>query len=438
MDALSKINGGINVDNIQITKSFVNGICSVPSSKSYSIRALFAALLNCNESKLYNVSKCDDSLATIEVIKKLGAKIKVERDTNTSMDLRIKGTCGLKEKIIDNLLNCGESGLCARMVIPIVGLTGKKFIISGEGTLLKRPFDVAYFLKDFGLKIEIRDNKLPAIVKGNLSHFNGIIDLSLTTQVFSGLLMALPTLEGKSVLKVVNKTSMPYILTTIDVMKSCNVDVKYSNDMTIFEIHGNQNYKFLEYTIENDWSSATYFLVAGAIAGNIGIKGLNLNSVQADSVIIKILKDIGTNIEYKNDILYVSKNTNYKSFVFDAKNSPDIVPSLATLATQCKGISEIHSIDRLKYKESNRIDSLIEAFSNIGVNIWYEPKNNGTLYIQGGEIKGGIIDPKNDHRVAMSLAVAGLVSEEGVEIINPQCVKKSFPNFFDELKKISK
>ncbi|WP_129409780.1 3-phosphoshikimate 1-carboxyvinyltransferase [Marinitoga lauensis] len=407
------------MDYIKISKSVVNDVCTIPSSKSYSIRALFAALLNCKEAKLYNVSNCEDSLATIEVIKKLGAKIKIERKSDTSMDLTVKGTCGLKNEINKSSFNCGESGLCARMLIPILGLIGndKYFTVTGKGSLLKRPFNAVYFLEDFGLNISLKDNKLPALVKGRLSHNNEIIDLSLTTQFFSGLLMSLPIIEGKSILRVINKTSVPYVMATLDVMKECNIRIKFSDDLTKFEVIGGQNYSFSEYTVENDWSGATYILVAGAIAGNIGVKGLNFESFQADSVIVDILKEVGASVEYKNDILYVSKiNNTYKPFKFDANNSPDIVPTLTTLATQCDGISEINNVNRLKYKESNRIKSLIEAFTNIGIKIWYEPKNNGTLYIKSGKIKGGIVDPENDHRIAMTLAVAGLVSEEGVII----------------------
>ncbi|WGS64560.1 3-phosphoshikimate 1-carboxyvinyltransferase [Marinitoga aeolica] len=429
---------------IKVTKSTVNGMCLIPPSKSYSIRALFAGLLNCDEAKLYNISKCEDVLATIEVIKKLGANISIINESEVSMDILISGNCGFSNfnsKGI-SIINCGESGLCARMIIPILGLIKDNkqiYTVTGRGSLLKRPFNVISFLKDFGMNIQLTNSSVPVLVSGNLKHHNGVIDLSLTTQVFSGLLMALPIIAGKSQLKIINKTSIPYVMATLEVLKDSNINIKYSNNMNEFEIEGNQKYSFSKYIVENDWSSAAFILVAGAIAGDkIGIYGLKENSSQADSVIIEILKEIGLDVKFSEDVIYVSKSQDiYNSFKFDAKDAPDVVPALVALATSCKGISEITNIDRLKYKESNRVESLIASFKNIGIDIWYETKNGGTMFIKGGKIKGGIVDSQNDHRIAMSLAVSGLVSEEGVIINNPYCVRKSFPNFFDVLVKIS-
>jgi 3-phosphoshikimate 1-carboxyvinyltransferase len=377
-----------------IANSKVSGKITPPSSKSMLQRSIAASFLSNTETNLVYNSTCDDSEVSLRIVE------------------------DLKSGIV-NELTFGESGLSLRMFTPILALQDKEFIISGEGSLMKRPVAMMELpLKELGVSVESKDGLLPMLVKGPIKGGVVTVDGTVTSQFLTGLLMALPLVKEDSVV-------------TIEVLKSFGVKVIHKNYKK-FLIKGGQNYSAEKIIVENDWSSASNFIVAGAIAGSVEIHGLDLGSFQPDKNIIDIVKTAGADVKIRNSSIVVSKNK-LKAFIYNATDSPDLFPPLVVLASACKGISRIQGALRLKYKESNRAEVLVKEFTKLGVKI---SVSGDEMIIEGGKIIGGEINSHNDHRIAMAGAISGLISEKGITVKNAECVKKSYVDFYKDLEKI--
>jgi 3-phosphoshikimate 1-carboxyvinyltransferase len=261
---------------------------------------------------------------------------------------------------------------------------------------------------------------------------NITIDGSSSSQLLTGLLIALPFLDVvNTIVNVKNPTSIPYIDLTLSTLQKVGVTIHNDNYIQ-FIIPGRQKIQSVNTTIEGDWSGAAFFLVAGAIAGNISVKGLNLNSKQADKEILTVLKLADAQINISDSEINVSKSK-LKAFKFDATNCPDLFPPLAVLSAFCEGTSVILGANRLIDKESNRIESLINVFKLLGITIVVE---NNLMSITGGVVKGGRVSSHNDHRIAMAAAILALGAEKAVIIDDHEAVRKSFPEFFKLLSQI--
>ena len=384
-----------------IANSVVSGKITPPSSKSMLQRSIAASVLSNKETTIIYNSTCDDSTAALNIAKELGAKIE-----NISDGIRIQG--GFYP--ISNELNFGESGLALRMFTPILALFDTEFIIKTDGSLSNRP------------AMEI---KYP--LKGGVFEVDGYV----TSQFLTGLLMALPMVKEDSVVNVTDLKSKPYIDMTLEVLESFGVKIKNEN-YEKFIVKGDQSYSAKEIAIENDWSGASNFNVVGAIAGNVEILGLNINSNQPDKNILNIVRSVGANVEVRENSILISKEK-LQAFTYDATDSPDLFPPLVVLASACNGISIIQGVSRLRYKESDSAEVLLKEFTKLGINISIA---GDEMIIEGGKVIGGKLDPHNDHRIAMAGAVAGLISEKGVKIKNAECVSKSYPDFFRDLENI--
>ncbi len=413
-----------------IKPSKINGSVEARPSKSLMQRAVAASMLAEGISAIRNPSFCDDSLAALGIAKKFGAKI-----NKTPKKVEIRGI-NIKENLTSEKLrlDCQESGLCVRMFSPIAALFDKEIIITGKGSLLSRPVGmIEKPLTLLGATKCIAKNGFPPIeIKGPIKGGNIGVDGSISSQFLTGLLMALPLCENDSEIAISNLKSKPYIRMTLDVLD--HFGIKVNADKSLREIHvdGNQKYKPCEFEIENDWSSAAFLLVAGAIAGKVELKGLNKDSEQADRSILAALKCAGALLEIKKNSVVVEKN-NLQAFEFDISNCPDLFPALAVLACNCRGKSKIMGIERLRHKESNRAFILAQELKKMGakINVFEnhaEIKQSGMHFAKA--------DSHNDHRIAMACSIAGLTSENGVRIIGEKCISKSYPEFFDDLKKI--
>lgn len=390
-----------------IDRSKVFGKIIPPSSKSMLQRSIAASFLSNKKPDLIYNSSCDDS--------DVAFRIANEICSNTG-----------------NEINFGESGLALRMFTPILALQDKEFIVFGEGSLMKRPISMMEEpLRQLGVSIETKNGLLPMLLKGPIKGGIVTVDGTVTSQFLTGLLMALPLATEDSVVNVSNLKSKQYIDMTLAVLKSFGVKV-VNNNYKKFLIKGGQSYSAQKIIVENDWSSASNFIVVGAIAGSVEIQGLNLDSFQPDRNIVDIVKTAGANVELRNSSIVISKNK-LKAFIYNATDSPDLFPPLVVLASACKGISRIQGALRLKDKESNRAEVLVEEFTKLGVKISLD---GDEMIIEGGKIIGGEIESHNDHRIAMAGAIAGLISEKGVTIKNAECVKKSYVDFFKDLDKI--
>ncbi|MCL1865632.1 MAG: 3-phosphoshikimate 1-carboxyvinyltransferase [Spirochaetes bacterium] len=403
--------------------SKIDGTIQATASKSFMQRVIAGALLADGESLIANPTFCEDSISALSVAEGLGASIMRNSDV-----VIIKGGVNLRS----DMLNCGESGLCIRMFTPIAALTGKRVVLTGRGSLTKRPVSrIEDGLLSLGVSVKSNGGLLPIEISSMLKGGYAEIDGSLSSQFLTGLLMALPAAEKDSVIKVKNLTSRKYIDMTIEVLKDFAVDIE-NREYEEFIIKGGQSYKPAKIEIEGDWSGAAFILCAGAIAGNVTIRGLNMSSSQGDREIITALKQCGANVNIGKDFVEVSKE-NLNGFEFNADDCPDLIPPLAVLAIHCKGESVINGADRLKDKESNRGDAIKSEFEKLGGVVRID---NNRMIIKGSDIAGGEVNSHGDHRIAMACAIASLNGFGRVAIEDAECVNKSYNNFFNNLLKL--
>ncbi len=414
--------------------SKLKGTIQAPASKSSMQRALAAALLTKATSIISNPGHSNDDKAAVEIIKTFGAavemfdgKMKVESLGFPKISLAGGGT-----------VNCGESGLGIRMFAPIIALSEKEITINGEGSLLDRPMD--FFDEIFpklNVKIKSNSGKLPVIIQGPLQPATIEVDGSLSSQFLTGLLMAYAAANAKNVsIKVNNLKSKPYIDLTLDVMKQFGLKVPGNKNYQEFffdESTHNPPLTTHNYTVEGDWSGAAFLLVAGAIAGPITVRGLDLSSTQPDKAIIEALMAVNAGIAMDAKGIQLHP-VEMDAFYFDATDCPDLFPPLVALAAYCKGKTTIKGVSRLTHKESNRALTLQDEFDKMGVTIDLEGDD---MIIHGeGIVKGADVHSHHDHRIAMACAVAGLKADSEMVIEEAQAVKISYPDFWNDLEKL--
>ena len=406
--------------HLSVFPSKASGTAFAPASKSHFIRAVAMAMLAGGVSTIRNPSDCDDAKAMLRIAGQMGADIVFNDHV-----LFVKG--GLNQA--GGTLDCGESALAARLIIPIAALSQSKFVVDGHGTLEKREMGpVEDMMTRFGAECKSNSGFLPVSVKGPLRGGHIRIDGSRTSQLLSGLLMALPFAEKDSVLEVQNLKSRPYIDLTLKVLREFGISVLHE-DYRNFIIPGNQSAKAANILTEGDWSAGAFLLVAGAIAGDLLVKGLKTDSVQGDSHVLEAMQMAGIEMEIQNTGILVRQGE-IKSFEFDATDCPDLFPPLAVLAAHGHGKSRITGIHRLKNKESRRDAVLQQEFGKLGINITFQ---GDEMMITGGATKPGTVNPHGDHRIAMAGALMALNATGPVTIDHAGCVSKSWPGFFDNL-----
>jgi 3-phosphoshikimate 1-carboxyvinyltransferase len=400
-----------------------HGSITAPASKSFIQRALAIATLCKGKTIIQNPAFCDDTSSALKMSEALGADISVSRNI-----IEIQGNL----KPIRHILSAGESGLGIRMFATIASLLNHEIKLTGEGSLRLRPIHmIEESLKQLGVVIKSNEGLLPITVCGPLKGGKAIVDGSISSQVLTGLLIALPLTNDDSTLEVKNLNSKPYIDLTLKVMSEFGINID-NEDYSTFHIKGNQSCNSCRYTIEGDWSGASFHLVGGAISGDVIISGLNTTSLQSDRKIISALSIAGATIQADYNSVQVIKNQ-LKAFEFDATHCPDLFPPLVVLAASCIGTSQITGVSRLQHKESNRALVLKNEFEKIGVEIIID---NDSMLISGGKITGGEINSNNDHRIAMAGSIAGLISNTPVKVCQPEAINKSYPGFYNDFNKL--
>jgi len=274
-------------------------------------------------------------------------------------------------------------------------------------------------------------------LKGPLQPKNITIDGSLSSQFLTGLLLAYAASDAKDVTITVNNLkSKPYVDLTLAVMEEFNLKEPENKNYEAFYFGSEtSNYEpiFNDYTIEGDWSGGAFLLVAGAIAGDIKIEGLDIASTQADKEVLKALMDCGCKILIEEKQIEISSGE-LKAFQFDATDCPDLFPPLVALASYCEGTTEIEGVHRLTHKESNRALTLQEEFEKMGIEI--ELQGNKMLIKGGTGVKGAHVHSRHDHRIAMACAVAALKAESETVIDDAEAVNKSYPNFYEHIQSL--
>lgn len=416
---------------ITIQPSAVTGTITAPASKSSMQRACAAALVRKGESIIRNPGISNDDKAALNVIKALGAIVNEQEDG--SLQIISEGI-----KPITTEINCGESGLGIRMFTPLIALSEEKMTINGEGSLVTRPMD---FFDDILPKLDVQitsnDGKLPIQLQGPLQPKNISIDGSLSSQFLTGLLLAYSAVDTNDVtIYVDNLKSKPYIDLTLKVMESFQLDLPRNNNYESFEFidaPAALTDTYIDYTVESDWSGGAFLLVAGALAGNITVKGLDITSTQADKAILQALMDCGCKLSIQAEQIEIGPAL-LKAFQFNATDCPDLFPPLVALASYCEGTTVIEGVHRLTHKESNRALTLQDEFGKMGVTI--ELQDN-LMIIHGGKgVTGATVHSRHDHRIAMACAVAALKAEGNTMIEESGAVGKSYPNFYEHMESL--
>ncbi len=404
----------------------LQGEIQVPPSKSDGQRALLLAALSSGTSTVRNLGCSEDELAMLQCIGDLGAETQLKDEA-----LSVRGS---KQKDSVELM-VGESGLASRLLIPVCAALFESATISGKGSLLNR--NMSFFernLPKMGVHVDSEDGKLPIRLKGKLLPGNYEVDGSESSQYISGLLIALSLLKSESKLVVHDLKSSPYLRMTLNSMKAFGVRPT-DNSLNEFSFASEMEFKAGDYTVEADWSSAGYWLVASALGHQVKVKGLNMSSAQADRMILDAFLSSGCRIIRENEMLSID-GVARNPLNFDASDCPDLFPTLAVFGAMTDGVSRIKGVHRLANKESDRAKAIISEFGKLGVKV--EIKDD-TMMVHGiTELKGGQVDAHHDHRIAMSLAILGTFSKEEIQIEGGDTVRKSYPGFWDDLENLMK
>ena len=406
----------------KIEQGRLSGVLHIPASKSDAQRAILAASLCGGKSEIHNIGSCDDVRTMLACVKQIGATVFENKNS-----VSITGVSRFPQKAS---FNCGESGLTFRLIAAICALNEGVYDLDGTGSLLERNHDfIDKFGIEHGIEIQSKNGKLPYIIRGGFSGKTIVIESSQTSQFLSGLLMGLPMLKRDVKLTAVNLKSSPYVDMTIDTLQKFGLDIGIDQGY-VFTIKSDMKYEPTRYSVEGDWSAASYWFIAAALGHEIKIEGLNTQSLQADRRLIDLFTD---NIYHKKGAFTLSKCP-LISFDFDATNCPDLFPALVSYAVFCKGVSRIKGVHRLLNKESNRLQTLLSEFTKIGAELSVE---EDTLFVRKGELYSSLVHAHGDHRIAMCLAIVGMQLKKGITISNADAVDKSYPDFWSDLAELT-
>jgi 3-phosphoshikimate 1-carboxyvinyltransferase len=420
--------------------SKLSGSQIAPASKSSMQRACAAALIHIGKTIIHNPGHSNDDLAALEVIQKLGAIVVTQKPASGKIHTSPIEVNSNGVKPIGPSMNCGESGLGIRMFTPIAALSNELISIEGKGSLVKRPmhfFDE--ILPLVGVKVQSHKGFLPIQIQGPLVPATITIDGSLSSQFLTGMLMAYAATEKQDIeIKVIDLKSKPYIDLTLAVLNAFGWKVEHTNYESFRFLAHTPLQPVIEYTVEGDWSGAAFLLVAGAIAGPIKVKGLQLNSTQADKKIMEALISAKANMIQEVDGILIGpsadNSNNLIAFEFNATDCPDLFPPLVALASVCNGVTKIKGVSRLAHKESDRGLTLQTEFAKMGVQIKLV---GDEMLIHGGSlIQSATVFSQHDHRIAMACGVAALVANGPIEITAAEAINKSYTDFFTHLQEL--
>lgn len=415
------------MNKISIKPRKIHGEVSIPPSKSMAHRAVIAASLSKGISNIGNIDFSDDIIATIEAMRVLGAKIDVFDNY-----LVIDGTTTFSTK--GGVIDCNESGSTLRFLVPISIAKSNEVNFIGRGNLGKRPLDIYYSIfEKQGIEYFYKKGILDLKINGKLSGGNFEIPGNISSQFITGLLFTLPLLEEDSKIIITTELqSKGYLDLTLEVLRKFGVNI-VNNNYKEFIIKGKQKYKAFDYDVEGDYSQGAFFLAANALDNEVVSEGLDLNSLQGDKETIDILERMGGILKLRNSGI-IMKFKDLKGTVIDASQCPDVIPVLTVVASVSKGETRVINGERLRIKECDRLNAIATELNKLGANI-IELENE--LVINGVErLKGGEVSSHDDHRIAMSMAIASTYCSEDVILTNPKCVSKSYPGFWDDFKKL--
>lgn len=396
--------------DLKITPKILSGKVVVPPSKSVAHRMIIAAALSEGISAISNLFPSVDITATMDCMRSLGAKIDFSENTAV-----IEGIKNSPDKAV---LDCHESGSTLRFLIPVACALGADAEFLGRGKLPQRP--ITPFLDELpkhGIAFKMPQNgdNLPCGVHGRLTGGKFEIDGGISSQFITGLLLALPMLaEDSEIVLTSSLQSKPYVDITIGVLRDFGCEI--TENSSGYFVKGGQKLTAFSGAVEGDYSQAAFFYVANSLGSSLEIAGLNEKSLQGDKAIVDICRNAASG----------------NAFEIDCSDIPDLVPIMSVLGCFCKGTSRITNAARLRIKECDRLAAMEDCLNKIGGKV---RSTVDTLEIEGVEaLKGGEVGCFNDHRIAMSMAIAATRCENPLIVRGAECVSKSYPNFFEVYK----
>ena len=411
--------------NAKCTPSEISGTIRAISSKSDAHRILICAALSKNRTRIYCNVMSKDIVATCSCLKSMGTEISVDGDFVTVIPKEFN-----KKAEID----CNESGSTLRFLMPVVSALGIDTIINGSGRLPQRPISpLKEEMEKKGVTFHT-DNKFPLHLTGQLQSGEYEIQGNISSQFITGLLFALPLLDGDSKIKLIPPVeSKSYLDITVSVLRKFGIEIEEQENTYI--IKGNQKYTSPEeISVEGDWSNASFFLCAGALCEKgVTVTGLDINSPQGDKKILDALKTMGADVKISGNEITVKKNK-LNGITVDASDIPDAVPIISVVASACNGDTKIINAQRLRIKESDRIKSVVEMINSVGGKV--EETDDGMIIHGGANLNGGIVNGYNDHRIVMSASILSTLCNDDVIITDSNAIQKSYPDFFSDFNKM--
>ena len=414
----------------------ISGEIKAPASKSYSHRAFIAATLAEGQSILRDPLYSEDTLATLESCEQLGALFQRYPDKCI-----VQGTAGYI-RTPENVIDVKNSGTSVRILSSIAAIAPRAnyTIFTGDESLRKRPMqDLIDALENLGVNIKSSQSNgtPPIIVKGGFEGGETDIKGDISSQFISSIIMASPYSKKPVTLNVKGTfVSKPYVNMTLSVISKFGIDFEYDTtnqpEYSSYYIEP-QKYECTDYTIEGDYSSASYIIAAASmINSDITIKNLYKDSMQGDKIIVDIIQKMGAKVTTKENEIHIKSDGNLKAFDVDLSNAPDLLPTVAVLMAQAEGTSKITGVEHARFKETDRVHNCAVELENVGMEV--EELKDGLII--KGKATGGMVDSHLDHRMVMAFYVLGM-KIGNISIKDATCYDVSFPNFLEVMEKIS-
>lgn len=392
------------MDIVQIENAALNGAVTLPPSKSAAHRAILCAFL-------------------------AGGGTVSPMIPSRDMQAAIGAANSLKNG--EKIINCIESGNTLRFFIPVAAALGKEVTFTGEGRLPQRPLgEYIELLPKHGVQMQ-SSGSLPLHISGKLQSGDFHIRGDISSQYITGLMLALPLLDGDSnIILTTPLKSKPYVDMTVNVLADYGVEIK-ETDSGYF-VKGNQHYCVRDYTVEGDWSHAAFFMSAAAIGGRITLKGLDMHSAQGDKAVCDVMRLFGAEVAAdENGVTCAHREL--RGIDIDCDDIPDMVPAIAVTAAFAKGKTVIRGAQRLRFKESDRIEAIVSNLKKMDVGV---TETADGMIIEPARVSGAALKGYNDHRIVMAFSVAASFANGGTTIDDAQSVNKTYPSFFDDFKQL--
>jgi 3-phosphoshikimate 1-carboxyvinyltransferase len=400
----------------------LNGTVTVPPSKSYTHRAVIIASLAQGSSTLCNPLLSEDTIASIEACRKIGAQVEVLDEKN-----EIKDVFGVP-KAPREAIDVKNSGTTLRVMTPVCSLCSEKVFLTGDDSIQERPMQpLLDALEQLGVQTSSANGKAPVSVQGPLAGGRCRIVGDISSQFISGLLIACALARNETSIDLTTPLkSQPYVDLTLDVLEKFGGQVEKGTNA--FRVPASQIYHGINYVVEGDYSSAAFPMVAAALLeSDVTITNINVNSKQGDRRIIDILRAMGVNIQVREDSVNVRGAGELDGIQIDLGDSPDLLPILAVIGALASGKTLIKNVGHLRYKESDRLKAITTELNKMGARV---KEGNDFLEIKGVEsLKGTHLSGWGDHRIVMALAIAALRAKGETLISNAETIPVSFPGF---------